>query len=355
MKKICFVVNRYHPVVGGTELLCQTIVEHLNSLNEYNISVITSPNPHRNREYFLYNIFECNWQNFSLMKEHFQIFKYDLVIFFADLHSPFLNMYDFKWANKNVCVLNLDERTYELKDNFKVAQQNLKNFNNVITFCKNASVNKYLSENNIKNIYLNNFSRDILETPYDDQIKLKLGLDKNKKTILYNAAYESRKNQLNVLKAINDSDYLKNLNYIFIGAQANEYYLGECVKYAKDNSLSNIRFLNSTPDIKKIDNLYQSSDMILLASIAEGMPLVLLEALSANKPIVATDVGGTKGVLSDKLDLELLSIFFSSFELENKIKKQFEKKIDYRTIWKQNFTKERSCNNYLSLIRETLA
>lgn len=352
MKKICFLVNKYDPVVGGTELLCKSIVENL--LVQYSVSIITSPSAERNKENYKYNIYDCNWQHFSLMKEHFEIFDYDLVVFFADLHSPFLNIYDYKWAKKNICILNIDERTYEYRDNFLNATNNLKNFNNVVTFCKDSVVNKFLQDNQIKNIYINNFSRDIQQSKFDINFIEKLKLNKKNKTIFYNAAYEDRKNQLNVLKCISQSSYLKQFNYIFLGAQASENYLAECISFQKNNNLENIRFLNATSDLNKVDALYQQVDFVLLASIAEGMPLVLLEAMSANKPFISSDVGGVKGVLRDVCDIELLNFNFSSSELEQKIKKQINKNINYRDIWKNNFDKEQAIKKYTHMIEEIL-
>lgn len=352
MKKICFLVNNYDPIVGGTELLCKSLVENLQE--KYSVSIITSPCLARNKEDYKYDIYDCNWNYFSLMKEHFEIFDYDLVIFFADLHSPFLNRYDYKWARKNICILNIDERTYEYKNNFLNATNNLKNFNNVITFCKESIANKFLNENNIKNIYINNFSRDVQKSKIDINFIEKLKLNKNNKTIFYNAAYEDRKNQLNVLKCINKSDYLKQFNYIFLGAQASENYLADCINFQKANNLENIRFLNATSDLNKVDALYQQSDFVLLASIAEGMPLVLLEAMSANKPFISSDVGGVKGVLSNLCDIELLNKNFNSHELEEKIYKQTNKQIDYRNIWKNNFDKEETLKKYSDMIQEVL-
>lgn len=45
--------------------------------------------------------------------------------------------------------------------------------------------------------------------------------------------------------------------------------------------------------------LYASSDCLMLPSAAEGVPLVILEAMSAGVPAVATAVGGVPGLLDD--------------------------------------------------------
>jgi glycosyltransferase involved in cell wall biosynthesis len=54
------------------------------------------------------------------------------------------------------------------------------------------------------------------------------------------------------------------------------------------------RFMGSTRDVTKV---LQESDMLLMTSISEGMPMGILEALSQGRPVVATAVGGIPEVL----------------------------------------------------------
>jgi len=351
MKKICFVVPRYHPIVGGTEKLCEEVLSSL--ADDYNVSVITTPSLQRDKTLYKYKIFDCSFEQFPLMKEHFEIFNYDLVLFFADLHTPYLSLYDTTWGKKNVCVLNLDERTYSWKDNFRNATENLKKFDMVVTFTKNGIANKYLQENNIKNVYIPNFSRDVLETVLEQDFISKVGLEKNKKTILYNAAYEERKNQLKIIEYIKSSKNLQQYNWLFIGSVANEEYLRKCILFSSD--IKNIKFIKATANTKIVDQIYQQCDCLLLASIAEGMPLVLLEAMSANKPIISTPVGGIEGVLKNECDIQILpNIEFSVSDLENCILKQLNNKFNFREVWSRMFNKKDICNKYKELFKDLI-
>jgi glycosyltransferase involved in cell wall biosynthesis len=50
--------------------------------------------------------------------------------------------------------------------------------------------------------------------------------------------------------------------------------------------------------VRDIQAIYGALDIAVLASINEGTPLVLLEAMAAGRPIVATAVGGVEDVVS---------------------------------------------------------
>jgi glycosyltransferase involved in cell wall biosynthesis len=54
------------------------------------------------------------------------------------------------------------------------------------------------------------------------------------------------------------------------------------------------RFMGSTRNVTQV---LQDSDMLLMTSISEGMPMGILEALSQGRPVVATAVGGVPEVL----------------------------------------------------------
>lgn len=315
LKSICFHVNKYYPYLGGTELLAKQVIDFIASLQQYNITVKTSADQKRNLSDFNYLVED----DIYVRKNQF----FDLSVFFSDLWSHQLQNYDVKNSKKNICILNLDEMTYPHKNSLAAVTDKLKKFDYVVTFTKDGIANKFLKDENIKNIYIPNFSRDILQNKSLFSLKEKLQLD-NKKTGLYCAAFDQRKNQLTFLNHISQSKILKNYNWIFIGNSSDINYQNMCVQYSKYNKLNNVYFLSSTTEEQKLDTIYQQIDFSILLSLAEGMPLTILESISANKPVIFTPVGGIRGVLRECLNNGAYStenINYTTQEIESLILK----------------------------------
>lgn len=76
--------------------------------------------------------------------------------------------------------------------------------------------------------------------------------------------------------------------------------IDELRKYVENKKLENRITVNGwIDDLHKIDKLYQSAALIL-PSHSEGIPNVILEAMSTKTPIISTNVGGLKEVLKDR-------------------------------------------------------
>ena len=58
-----------------------------------------------------------------------------------------------------------------------------------------------------------------------------------------------------------------------------------------------VRFLGSIPQ-KRLADVYNAADVLVLASIREGLPNVVLEALACGTPVVATAVWGTPEIVA---------------------------------------------------------
>lgn len=77
-----------------------------------------------------------------------------------------------------------------------------------------------------------------------------------------------------------------------------EQYANECFQLVEELEVKDIVF---TGMVNVLDYMGKM-DMIVLSSISEGQPLSILEAFSARKPVIATNVGNCRGLVEGDLD-----------------------------------------------------
>ncbi|HEY5370805.1 MAG TPA: glycosyltransferase family 4 protein [Hanamia sp.] len=71
--------------------------------------------------------------------------------------------------------------------------------------------------------------------------------------------------------------------------------------YIKSKSQASLFFfLGAVFDQQKLRKIYSQSSVLIISSFFEGIPMVVLEALACNTPVVSTDVGGIKQLISDE-------------------------------------------------------
>lgn len=68
--------------------------------------------------------------------------------------------------------------------------------------------------------------------------------------------------------------------------------------YLKKNNYPNVHLTGFVPD-EKIDELYCNNDLFVLPTLFEGMPTVVLEAMSRRMPVIVSDVGATAELVND--------------------------------------------------------
>jgi glycosyltransferase involved in cell wall biosynthesis len=67
-----------------------------------------------------------------------------------------------------------------------------------------------------------------------------------------------------------------------------------------------VEFLGWVEDPERLAHLYANADALVLASMREGFPTVVGEALACGTPVIATDVGGVSEVVSDAVTGRLI-------------------------------------------------
>jgi len=76
-----------------------------------------------------------------------------------------------------------------------------------------------------------------------------------------------------------------------------EDYYEECKALTKNLFLDDVvEFLGR----QNVREYYPKLDLLLLSSVSEGQPLVILEAMAAGVPVVATDVGACREIIYDE-------------------------------------------------------
>ena len=90
-------------------------------------------------------------------------------------------------------------------------------------------------------------------------------------------------------------------NLVIIGKGTQLKELKEKVaKYEKANQISNVYFTGARRDIEKILPIF---DLLVLPSFTESFGLVLLEALACGKPVIGSNVGGIKEIITEDVGL----------------------------------------------------
>lgn len=77
-----------------------------------------------------------------------------------------------------------------------------------------------------------------------------------------------------------------------------EQYANECMQLVEELDIKDVIF---TGMVNVLDYMGKM-DIIVLSSISEGQPLSILEAFSAHKPVIATNVGNCRGLIEGDID-----------------------------------------------------
>lgn len=359
--KLAFVSDFYYPSIGGTQVLAKQICEGFESLG-HEVEVFTLPDSARKRKDFTYKVNEVDNLNFH-DKDLFLEKKYDAVFVLADLFSPTLKTINPGQFKKSILILNLDENVYKWVKEGKVGNLNeiinkINLYTDVVSFCQDAPVNNFLKEFGIPHYFIPNFSRDCMETEKPDiDLRKALGA-KNKKIIFNHGLIEDRKNQLYLCEKLKETNIFDDHIMVFLGStrtDTDRRYLSKINKFIENNNLSDsIKIIKGTNNKGLIDHLLCSSDIYILPSKAEGLPLVLLEAMSAGLPWVSTPVGGVPSVFGPLSGgIVLGDIEFTAENLENSIRSVSEKRSS-RSEWEKEFTKEVAISRYDNVLNSSV-
>ena len=136
-----------------------------------------------------------------------------------------------------------------------------------------------------------------------------LGLPSNAYIVVMVARFFKQKDHATLIRALL---YLpKNVYVLFVGSGST---MPQCEALARNSGLTErVRFLGKRADVAEI---IQSSDVCVLSTHYEGLPISVIEYMASGKPVIASDVDGMSELIADK---KLLFPVGNSLELADRI------------------------------------
>ncbi len=147
-------------------------------------------------------------------------------------------------------------------------------------------------------------------------------------------AISNRKNQkliLHCLKILKRENYLPMPLVIFLGKiDKNLDYYNEFSKFITDNKLEQYCIVAGEVPRYITYEVFGKINACIISSISEGMPLTLVETFRFKKPLISTNVGGIKEVVTHKVNGILVN--FDPIELSLAVKEIMENNSLYKKI-----------------------
>ena len=291
MKKIVFGISRF--VYGGAEFMLKELILNLDKelfdiyvitkygdngteiervLKENNIKIIYSNSKRRFSLEFLFKCYrELKRIRPDITHTHLGIIIYFLPYIYLNKCKSFHTVHNIpKKEGKKIYKFFYRKKVKPIGISETIAQM-IREFYNI----------KYRIPVIYNPVNLSKF-KEIVPAKYDNMITLiivaRLYPQKNHKLLLEAFSQVIKENVQ--LKIVGDGP-MKN----------------ELIEYASNLGISKkVEFLGQRDDIPY---LLKSSDIFVLSSLWEGLPLSVLEAMAAGLPIISTDVGGVRDIVKD--------------------------------------------------------
>ncbi|MDD5616188.1 MAG: glycosyltransferase family 4 protein [Candidatus Methanoperedens sp.] len=159
---------------------------------------------------------------------------------------------------------------------------------------KNYFLNKYPFIKNKIVVIPVSIDLNIFKPLDRNDCKKKYGFDENDKVILYVGRFEKEKRIeiiINIYNEIIEDKRFSNIKLLLVGSGKEKNQI-----YSQTVKNQNI-FIKGPVSHNEIPEILNCSDVLILSSLYEGMPTVVLEALACGVPVVSTDVGDINKVV----------------------------------------------------------
>ena len=283
--------------------------------------IIAIPCTYVDNKYLCY--LEFSWKLYFLFKKKFKKDKFLFFSSFSYLFNPFLpkSFYIFVHSNqKRVYFTKYDEES--MKEMLLRKFTYYFNYHWEVYLCRKAkkifSVSPSVKEDTYQQYDIDKSKIIIVTNGLDTELfKKKLPRKYHKKNLLFVGKLFPRKNivyLINIFKLLIDKDSEFNLH---IMGNGHFKYINKLKLIINTLKLSNKIFIHRYISDYALNKLYEKSDLFVFTSLVEGLPLVLLEAMSKGLPILAYNVIGVRDVVINKKSGFLIKVG----DIENFVKK----------------------------------
>lgn len=229
---------------------------------------------------------------------------------FVFLNDLFMNKFSFKFIDKVIAITRWELGTlekYSEKEKISVIPNGVDKI-----FYKKIRTNNFKKKNKIKEKYL---------------------------VLFFGRLNPTKGPEMLAKTAINISKKRKDIAFLWVGPdEGKAEEVKELIKPFK-----NMKYLGPISGKENIAEMYQASDVYVMPSYREGLPLTLFEAMASGLPIVASPVNGISDEMKDPENG-----FFSNYGDLNSIEKNIIKLIKSPKLRKEisqnNFKKSKNYN-----------
>ena len=308
--KILMIAGLFYPSVGGAEKECQKLAKKLMEKGN-SVTVLTQQSDELPeyeeiegipvyRKIRGWHLFEYTYMLSVIQFLIKHRSKYDIIQCFGlYLFIPPAFLMKYLFGKKIVSRLECSGR---FGDFWRIKQLKLKKLLMSCSKCLDKII--FISKDIKKELIENQFpSEKLVHIPNSVDVEyFKMSQDlqnRNLKNICFVGRLEEQKGVEYLIKAMDViKSEVKDTKLFIVGDGQLRTNLEELGKKLKLNDY--IHFIGSANDVLPY---YHNSQIFVLPSISEGMPLTLLEAMSCGLPVVATKVGGNVEIVDSNLEV----------------------------------------------------
>lgn len=286
---------------GGLEEVVLQLATNKNIRDKYNIVIITEKSndgylakiatKNGIPVYSFFGDFEkidilVKLLNIKIVHYHYNVtgagkYKYFGVKTLYTIHNNYI------WFDKITIEHRL--KNYEYIDKFVAVSSQVKEY-----FCEKFGIDK----SNVDIIV--NGTEYIDENKVISIKKTALGCRKDDFVFLNVASFNPIKYHYSQISALaNLHKKYPNIKLVILGNISDKEYYNDLIRYIKENGMTkHVRMCNYVPK-KDVYKYIKMADCFIMTSLSEGFSIAKLEAMLFNKPLILTDVGGARDVITN--------------------------------------------------------